>query len=384
MYNFIQADAQAQIRPLPPGASPHRYRLETLYPGGFSGTEDTMTCMAGTVGKRIARGVAIALTLAVVAGGVIAYSHRGEIRDHFLASSFAPSARVQQVQDEIELNPDGDRIFLASQPTIGGREDFNRWCAGVDHTEEGHVLGCFADRRIRLFEVTDERLNGVVETTAAHELLHAAWARLDQDERASLSRTLIAEYDELAAQDESFKQRMSVYESLPRTAFANELHSVFGTEVRELSPVLSEHYARWFEDRSVIVDLYDGYHGVFVELKQEADRLSAELEALRADIETRSANYDVAVQQFNTDAADFKQRNEQYEFSGKKDLFDSIRAQLLDRQAGLDLVRQEIQADTDRFNEIRAHLLELNDVSLELNDVLDSTLSEPTAPVESA
>ena len=98
------------------------------------------------------------------------------------------------------------------------------------------MLGCFADRRIRLFEVTDERLTGVVETTAAHELLHASWVRLSRDERASLSETLIAEYEERAKVDEDFKQRMSVYESLSRSAFANELHSVFGTEVGELSP----------------------------------------------------------------------------------------------------------------------------------------------------
>lgn len=340
--------------------------------------------MAGSVGKRIAQGVAVTLAIAVAVGGLVAYSYRGEIQDHFLATSFTPSERVEQVRTGIELNASGDRIFLASQPTIGGREDFNRWCAGVDHTEEGHVLGCYADRRIRLFEVTDQRLTGVVETTAAHELLHAAWARMSQDERASLSRTLIAEYEELAKRDEDFKQRMSVYESLSATAFANELHSVFGTEVRDISPTLEEHYRSWFTDRAVIVNWYEGYHGVFTELKAEADRLSAELEALRADIEQRSANYDIAVQQFNVDAADFKQRNEHYEFSGDKELFDSLRAQLLDRQAGLDSVRQEIQADTDRFNDIRARLLELNDVSLELNDFLDSTLAAPETPIEDA
>ena len=134
----------------------------------------------------------------------------------------------------------------------------------------------------------------------------------------------------------------------------------------------------------MIVSWYEGYHGVFTELKAQADRLGAELEALRADIEERSANYDVAVQQFNTDAADFKQRNERYEFSGNKDLFDMLRGQLLDRQAGLDVVRQEIQADTDRFNAIRDELLALNDVSVELNDVLDSTFTEPKAPTEEA
>ena len=340
--------------------------------------------MSRSVGKRIAKGLAGVLAIAVVAAGVVAYCFRSDIKDHFLASSFAPSQRVELIRAEIELTPTGDRVFLASQPTIGGREDFNRWCAGVDHTEEGHVLGCFADRRIRLFEVTDDRLTGVVETTAAHELLHAAWVRLGDGDRADLAERLIAEYDELAATDDAFKQRMSVYESLSRSAFANELHSVFGTEVRDLSPELESHYDKWFTDRSVVVDWYDGYHAVFTELKAEAERLGADLEALRVDIEQRTGNYDVAVRQFNADAADFKARNERYEFSGNQPLFDSIRGQLLDRQAGLDAVRQEIQADTDRFNEMREQLLKLNDVSLELNDVLDSALPEPTTEVDAA
>lgn len=339
--------------------------------------------MAGRTGKRVAQVFAIALTVALAAAGVVAYTYRGDIQDHFLATSFDPSPRILEVQSEITLTPRADRVFLASQPTIGGREEFSRWCARVDHTEEGHVLGCYADRRIRLFEVTDTRLLGVVETTAAHELLHATFARLSQDKRAELSKSLIAYYDELSQTDEEFRLRMSVYEDLSRSAFANELHSVFGTEVRELPQELEEHYAQWFTDRSVIVDWYDGYHGVFTELKAEADQLNAELESLREDIEQRSAVYDASVQQFNTDAADFKARNERYEFSGNKLLFDSLRSELLDRQANLEEVRQGLQADTDHFNDLRAKLIELNDVSVELNDVLDSTIPPPTTtPVE--
>ena len=384
VYNFIQLGCLTQIRPCWPGVARHCYPPETLKSGGFSGALATIACMAGTVGKRVAQGFAAVLVLAVAAGGLLAYVHRSEISDHFTASSFEASARVEQVRGEIELTASGDRIFMASQPTIGGRDEFNKWCAGVDHAEEGHVLGCFADKRIRLFEVTDQRLTGVVETTAAHELLHAAWIRMSQDERSELSKVLIAEYDALVETDEEFKQRMSVYESLSSSAFANELHSVFGTEVAHLSPALEEHYSSWFTDRQVIVGWYDGYHGVFVQLKAEAERLSSELEALRAEIEDRSATYDIAVQQFNADAAEFKARNERYEFSGNKPLFDTLRGELLARQEGLDAVRQEIQADTDRFNAMRSQLMDLNDVSVELNDVLDSKFTEPTTPVEQA
>ena len=126
----------AQITPVWPGVARFRYRLETFQTGGFPALKDTIAYMAGSIGKRVAQGVAVVLTLAVAAGGIIAYSYRGEIQDHFLASSFTASKRIEQIRSGIELNASGERIFLASQPTIGGRENF-----------EPVVCGCRPHRR---------------------------------------------------------------------------------------------------------------------------------------------------------------------------------------------------------------------------------------------
>lgn len=336
--------------------------------------------MAVSTGKRIGQWIAVVLVIAVLAGGAVAYLNRTEIRDYFVASTFQPSNRISEVQQEIALTPRGDRVFLASEPTIGGREEFSKWCEKVEHTEQGHVLGCFADRRIRLFEVTDTRLEGVVQVTAAHELLHAAWARMGDDERNRVTEMLTAEYDSRAAADPAFKERMSVYENLSKSAFANELHSVFGTEVAELPEELETHYKEWLTDRAQIVRWYDAYHSVFTELSDEAAKLTTELEALRTDIEARSTAYDNDVKKFNSDAAEFKARNELYEFSGKQELFESIRQGLLTRQQSLESTLEGIQADTDRFNTMRERLVELNEISTELNDVLNSAPSAPSGP----
>ncbi|MFC5338261.1 hypothetical protein [Leucobacter denitrificans] len=334
--------------------------------------------MARSTGKRIARAIAIAVVLILGIGAVVAYEFRTEIRDHFTAVGFQPTSRVEGIQTSIALTASGDRIFLASRPTIGDREQFSTWCADVDHSEEGHVLGCFAQNRIRLFDVTDERLSGVVEVTAAHELLHATYSRLSASEREQLSDELNDAYEALIADDPMLEERMSVYEQLSTTAFANELHSVLGTEVRDLPKALETHYDQWFTDRARIVDWYDSYHSVFTQLTEQANALSAELESLRTDIEQRSAEYDAAVRQFNADAAEFKARNERFEFDGQPELFNQLRSELLARQDALSQTLAGLQADTDRFNELREQLIELNDVSIQLNDVLDSTLPTPT------
>lgn len=334
--------------------------------------------MAGRTNRRIGQIIAIVVVLILGAAAVVAYEYRGDIRDHFTAAGYDPSERIQEISDVTEFTPTGERVFLASRPTITDRERFSRWCADVDHSEEGHVLGCFASNRIHLFNVTDERLDGIVEVTAAHELLHATYSRLTNKERADLTETLNSAYTELIETDHSLKERMSVYEQLSPASFANELHSVLGTEVRDLPAALEDHYAQWFEDRGQILDWYDSYHSVFTKLSDEADRLSAELEALRADVEQRSSDYDAAVRQFNEDAANFKARNERYEFDGQAELFNQTRDELLSRQESLGVTLAQLQADTDRFNALRDELIALNDVSVELNDVLDSNLTAPT------
>lgn len=320
---------------------------------------------------------------ALAAGAVFAYVNRGDIRDAFLASTFEASPRIDEISAAIDPTPLGKRIFFASEPTIGGREEFSNWCAGVDHSEEGHVLGCFAHRKIHLFEVSEPRLEGIVEVTAAHELLHAAFSRLRPAERFELSKDLRRDYERLVEGDTDLEERMGVYEQLSDSAFANELHSVLGTEVSDLSPKLQAHYAKYFVNRDEILELYESYHSVFTELTERATALGSELDALRADIEARTAAYDEAVRQFNEAAADFKARNERYEFSGKKELFDSIRDGLLAQQAQLEITLDGLRADTDRFNALRQELIDLNDVSSQLNEVLDSQLTAPTTRPDS-
>jgi hypothetical protein len=46
------------------------------------------------------------------------------------------------------------------------------------------ILGCYYDRKIYIFDVDSDELNGVHQSTLAHELLHAIWERHPDDEIA--------------------------------------------------------------------------------------------------------------------------------------------------------------------------------------------------------
>lgn len=328
------------------------------------------------------RALRVSIFLVIVIAVFVAFTHKQDIQDHFKASNFNPSPRAEEVLEALQLTSTGERVFLASQPTVDGSQQFNEQCADVDHSEEGHVLGCFTRDRIHLFDVTDERVSGIVEVTAAHELLHAAFSRLGAGDRTALAEKLRNEYNVMSTTDPELVERMSVYEHLSDAAFANELNSVLGTEVRELPTWLEEHYAKWFENRAALIDDFDSYHSVFVGLQDQAESLQSEMTTLRADVEQRNLDYDDAVDQFNTDAADFRSRNERFEFSSDQDEFDRIRAELSERRSALQATLTTLQADIDHYNDLRKQLQDLSKVSTELAGKLNSDLAPVTTRPE--
>ncbi|RGE17105.1 hypothetical protein [Leucobacter sp. wl10] len=316
--------------------------------------------------------------LAVLALVVFAMTHRQEIRDRFSAVGFETSPQIERVLKDLRLTASGERIFLATRPTLDGSSHFNEQCAGVERSEQEHVLGCYAGDRIHLFDVTDERITGIVGVTAAHELLHAAYNRLGEGERDDLGGKLRREFDRLSADDPELRERMSVYRKLSDSAFASELHSVLGTEVKRLPRWLDDWYAQWFRDRGSLVASFDEFHTVFAELQRQADSLRSEMATLRDDVERRKADYDRAVETFNADAADFSGRNERSEFAEAPDEFDRIKSELEGRRTELERTRQGLQTDIDRYNAMREQLVALSETSSKLDQQLNSDLAPLT------
>lgn len=330
--------------------------------------------------RHVRRAVTVILLVALVGAAALVYFNRQQISDHFAASSFEPSSEILQLTDRLSLTDDGHRVFFATHPTLESSQGFNEQCAGVDHSEDGHILGCYASGGIHLFGVTDPRLTGVVEVTAAHELLHATFERLSDGDRQRLSSRLMNLYRELAEEDPELAERMSVYDGLSERSFANELHSVLGTETRELPGWLEDHYAQWLQDRTSIVDYFEAYRDVFNAIQDRADELQEAMERIREDVSTRSDAYDAAVARFNTDVEEFNRRNAAYEFAGDEAQFWVQRAALEARAQALNEENAAIQEQVDRYNDLRAELEELSATNQELNQHLDSNLAPPVAP----
>lgn len=323
----------------------------------------------------------IVVVLVLAACGLWAYDNRQDIRDYFDANDYAPTEQMSRTIDLLQLTPKGERIFRATHPSVEGREVFNDSCERADLGDEGHLLGCYSSGRIHLFEVKDERLDGVVEVTAAHELMHAVFERMSIRDREALAKRLMRHYRDVSSLDEAFVERMNVYSHLSTTRFANELHSIYATEVRDLPAWLEDHYRAWFRDRSAVVDLFDAYHALFLQVRNDIEALEGELTALIDWIERESARYSEAVNAFNADWDVFVARNAKYEFSANPDEFYHLRDQFDHRREILEQWRVDIEDEVESYDAIVAQLEDLGKLTTDLNHHLDSSLPDTSTDI---
>ncbi|KQO99706.1 hypothetical protein [Leifsonia sp. Leaf264] len=313
---------------------------------------------------------ALVALVAVAAGWVFVNPVR--VTDQILVWTHQPQAAAAQFAQRAGMTDEARFTFYASLPSIEGRAEFNASCNQV--AEQGVTLGCYVPlgRAIHLFEITDARLDGMQVVTAAHEMLHAVWARMGSGEQREIAALLEAEAVRLA-DDPAFVDQMALYDGIDAAGRLTELHSILGTEFTGLSAALEEHYARYFDDRAALVALHVTSEAVFSTLQTQAEALVAELDTLRAGIEADSQRYSDESAALSADIDAFNARWDAPD-AGSQEEFDSERAALLDRQAVLDALYDSITARRAEFDDDAAKLEQMNVQVDDLNAAIDSRM----------
>jgi len=206
----------------------------------------------------------------------IAYNNKQFIKDNFVVLTTDLTPESNSLGAKLALTDEGDFLYQASQTDFEKSADFKSSCGGIE--KQAIVLGCYTKQRIYIYDVTDKKLEGVRETTAAHEVLHAAYERLSDSQKSEVDKMLLKQSEVLT--DKRVKDTLALYKDLNKDELFNEMHSIFGTELRSLSPELEEYYKKYFTNRSAVVDYSDKYQSVFKKLKIKADSLKAQLKTL--------------------------------------------------------------------------------------------------------
>lgn len=295
--------------------------------------------------------------------------NRQFVLDQLSLLNYRPDPGVSALAASDTMTPSGQRYFFVSRPKIESRDQFNQNCTGG--SEQTIILGCYVGQRIYIFNVTDPRLPGVKEVTAAHEMLHASYDRLSSSERQRVDAMILEQVRQIS--DKRILALIASYQQSEPTQLVNEMHSIFATEVRNLTPQLEQYYARYFGDRAKVVAYSEGYEKVFNDLRAQQNQLLAEMNQLNLEIKNRSDALNAQISQLNADIAAFNQKARRSGGFASQDEFNRERSALAARQQVLQAERDAINGLIAQFNAKREQLLALNVQAQSLNQSLSST-----------
>lgn len=239
-----------------------------------------------TTNQRIKRLLAVSIVVVGVAVGARLAAQ--PVRDWAILRNFEPSPGIEQLAQDTTMTDDARRVFFINRPEVLDRSEFNQRCQGAG--EQTIILGCYhsPQRGIFVFNVTEPELDGIQQVTAAHEMLHAAYDRLSRSERQRVDAMLM-DYYANQLKDERVLRTMELYKKSEPNDLANEMHSIFGTEIADLPAPLQEYYSQYFTDRSRVTNFASQYQNAFTSRQQTIDDYDAQLTQLEQQIKQNQA-----------------------------------------------------------------------------------------------
>jgi hypothetical protein len=245
------------------------------------------------------------------------------ILDELRFRNFEPSEEISQLVYDTEMTRQGRKHFYISNPEVLSGEVFWDNCS---INEETIVLGCYTpERRIFLLEVKEQKLEGVVQVTAAHEMLHAAYDRLSRTEKNRVDQLTMRQYEQLT--DQRVIDSVEAYRERDPGVVPDELHSILATEVMELSPDLEEYYSKYFYNRQNVVEFAENYKDAFDEAKSQLEELKSRLEQKKAELvslETEINNQFENIQVLRADMDEMLERDEIEEYNSNVDSYNEL------------------------------------------------------------
>jgi chromosome segregation ATPase len=210
--------------------------------------------------------------------------NRWNIYDSLRLRGYQPPQAITQLATDTTMNDHTRRLFYVYHPALEDKTAFVQSCKLAEKTI---VLGCYVPSQgIYLSNITDERLAGVIQVTAAHETLHAAYDRLSDSDKSKVDAMVTSAYSQVT--DKRIRETMDAYRKSGADT-TNELHSILGTEVRNLPPDLEAYYSRYFKDRKAIVAYSEKYEQAFDERQKAVDSYDQQLATIKGQIDGAEA-----------------------------------------------------------------------------------------------
>lgn len=317
------------------------------------------------------RGLLLSVFILLLAVGAVVY--RQNLIDWWQLRNYSPPAEVVKLADQGTVTPYGRKIFYVTRPAIESSQAFNQHCN--KKAEKTIVLGCYDGRHIYVFNVTDDRLSGVKQVTAMHEMLHAAYDRLSKNEKDQVD-VMLEEQLAKIKDDEHINELVAQYRKSEPGEIDNELHSILGTEVRSLTPELETYYSKYFQNRKAVVAFAEQYEGVFKQSQKEISAIDERLSGLKEQIEANKMGLDSDYAALKTESEQMEQLRQAGETQAYNERVPDFNAKVQAYNAKSAATKQLIA----QYNELVATRNQKEAAHNNLADSLNSNLK--TAPTQ--
>lgn len=235
--------------------------------------------------SRRLRIISLASFLFVLAAAGVLWLNRWNIYDAMRLRGYQAPAQIAQLATDATMNNSTRRLFYVYHPELEDKSAFVQSCKSAEKTI---VLGCYVPSQgIYLSNITDPRLAGVLQVTAAHETLHAAYDRLSSSDKKNVNIMVNRAYQQVT--DQRIKDTIDAYRK-EGADVANELHSILGTEVRNLPADLEAYYQRYFTNRLAIVTYSEAYEQAFTDRQQAVKNYDMQLQNLKEQLDKAEAS----------------------------------------------------------------------------------------------
>lgn len=214
----------------------------------------------------------------------LTYLNRQNISDWLSLRGYKEPSIVAELAQQDTMTTYAQKVYKVNHPAIEDKTQFNKNCPN-NGGEQTIVLGCYHPDQdgIYVLHVTDPRLDGVEQVTAAHEMLHAAYGRLSTSERSKVDAMLLNYYNH-DLHDPRIISVIAAYKRTEPNAVVNEMHSVFGTEVANLPVELEQYYSRYFTDREKVTAYAAQYQAEFTSRQNQVSADDSQLATLKSQI----------------------------------------------------------------------------------------------------
>ena len=181
------------------------------------------------------------------------------------------------------MSRSGKISFLRSNPELADPKTVKANCDSGETETIEHGCYLFSDKKIYILDFDRKELRSQEVVTAAHEMLHAVYANLDETKRSEINALIEKASKHILAGDAALASRMSVYQEIEPGLRLVELHAILGTEYNNIPVELLDHYELYFVDRGLVLSANAETKAIF-------GRMESELVGLKGQIDSASTS----------------------------------------------------------------------------------------------